>query len=69
MDDLNIDTTYTKMLALSLMRDAIKEVSPTYVYRSLQHRDDLYLAIIEALEELEDQIEDLEDQQTVDTEE
>lgn len=52
-----------KIILLGLVRDGVKEVSPTYVYRSAQHRDDLYAALIEALEELEDQLEEKEEQE------
>lgn len=48
-----------KIIALSQLRDAIREVAVNQVYRSLQHRDELYMAIIEALEELEDELEEL----------
>lgn len=59
----NIETVKVKIIILSVMRDAIKELSPNRVYRSLQHREDLYFAIIEALEQLEDELEDLEIQE------
>lgn len=48
-----------KIIALSQFRDAIREVAVNQIYRSLQHRDELYLAILEALEELEDELEEL----------
>lgn len=48
-----------KIIALTQLRDAIREVAMNQVYRSLQHRDELYMAIIEALEELEDELEEL----------
>ncbi len=32
------------------------------IYRSVQHRDELYMMIIEALEDLEDELEELEEQ-------
>ena len=57
-----------RIVLLTLMRDAIKEVSPTKVYRSLQHRDDLYLSIIEGLERLEDELEDLEEEELAEEE-
>lgn len=47
-----------KIIALSQMRDAIREVAVNQIYRSIQHRDELYLAILEALEELEDELEE-----------
>lgn len=49
------------ILILNAMRDMIKEVSPTQLYRSLQHRDDVFMAIIEALEDLEDELEEIEE--------
>lgn len=48
-----------KIIAFSQLRDAIREVAVNQVYRSLQHRDELYMAILEALEDLEDQLEEL----------
>src|SRR5215203_5991006 len=56
-----IDKVQAKIIILTLMRRAIREVSPTRVYRSLQHRDDLFAAIIEAGEALEDDLEDLQE--------
>lgn len=51
-----------KIGVLTVMRDTVKKVAPNYLYRSIQHRDDLYLAIIEALEDLEDELEDLQEE-------
>lgn len=48
-----------KIIALSQLRDAIREVAVNQIYRSLQHRDELYLAILEALADLEDELEEL----------
>lgn len=48
-----------KIIALSQIRDAVREVAVNQVYKSLQHRDELYMSIIEALEDLEDQLEEL----------
>lgn len=47
-----------KIIALSQFRDAVREVAMNQIFRSLQHRDDLYLAILEALEDLEDELDD-----------
>ncbi len=49
----------TEISILGIIRDMIKQVNPNKIYRSIQHRDDLFLAIIEALEDLEDQEEEL----------
>lgn len=48
-----------KIIALLQYRDAIRQVAASQVYKSPQHRDELYTAILEALEELEDELEDL----------
>lgn len=52
-----------KIIALSQFRDAVREVAANQIYRSMQHRDELYLAILEALEALEDELEELLEQQ------
>lgn len=57
-----LENVHLQIAVLSSMRDMIKQVSPTLLYRSLQHRDDLYNGIIEALEELEDDLEELEEE-------
>lgn len=62
MED-SIETLKQKIIIIGLLRDSVKEVSPKYVYRSLQHRDDLYNAIIEASEQLEEQLQELLDDQ------
>ncbi|MCB1112018.1 MAG: hypothetical protein H7A37_02905 [Chlamydiales bacterium] len=51
-----------KIIVFSQMRDAVREVSLGKVYKSLQHRDELFMALIEALEELEDEWEDYQDE-------
>lgn len=45
-----------KIITLSQFRDGVREMAMAKIYKSLQHRDDLYLAILEALEELEDDL-------------
>ncbi len=52
-----------KIIALSQLRDGIREVAAGKVFKSLQHRDDCYLALLEALEDLEDELEELEDKE------
>ena len=64
-----IESIHVEIAVLNVMRDMVKEVAPTQLYRSLQHRDDLYLAIIEALEDLEDALEELEEKLMEDEEE
>ena len=48
-----------KIIVLSQMRDAVREVAMSLIFKTLQHRDELYMAILEALEDLEDQLEEL----------
>lgn len=48
-----------KIIVFSQMRDAVREVAMNLIFKSLQHRDELYLAVLEALEDLEDQLEEL----------
>jgi type III secretion protein W len=57
------DWLVAKIIALSQLRDAIREVSLGRIYRSLEHRDELYMSIIEALEDLEDELEELLDEE------
>lgn len=52
-----------KIIVLSQFRDAIREVAVYQIYASLQHRDEIYMAIIEALENLEEALEEFEEQQ------
>ncbi len=52
-----------KIIVFSQIRDAVREVSVNQIYRSIQHRDELYMAIIEALEDLEDELEDFSDKE------
>ena len=47
-----------KIIVFSQLRDAIREVAANQIYKSIQHRDELYMAIIEALEDLEDELEE-----------
>lgn len=63
MNNDSIEAIKMKIIVLSLIRDMIKEVPPNIVYRSLQHRDDLYAAMIEAGDELESMLDELIDQQ------
>ncbi|MBS4162977.1 Uncharacterized protein PRO82_000258 [Candidatus Protochlamydia amoebophila] len=56
-----VENVFAKITLLNSIRNMIKAVSPR-LYRSMQHRDDLYLAVIEALEDLEDELEELEEQ-------
>lgn len=59
LNELGCTTVQSKIIAITQLRDAVKSVSLGKIYRSVQHRDEMYMAIIEAAEELEDQLEDL----------
>jgi type III secretion protein W len=48
-----------KIIVFSQMRDAVREVAMNIIFKSLQHRDEMYLAVLEALEDLEDELEEL----------
>lgn len=50
-----------KISLLSAIRNMVREVSPTRLYRTMQHRDDLLAAVLDALENLEDELEELEE--------
>lgn len=53
-----------KIIVYSQMRDGVREVSVSQIYNNdVQRRDQLYTAVLEALEDLEDQLEDLVDKQ------
>ena len=56
--NLGCDNVETKIVAITQLRDAVREVSLPKIFRSVAHRDEVYAAIIEAAEELEDQLED-----------
>lgn len=58
-----------KIIVFSQLRDAIREVALNQMYRSLQHRDELYNAIIELLEALEDELDELIDKEEVEEDE
>jgi type III secretion protein W len=47
-----------KIIVFSQFRDAIREVAVTQIYRNLQHRDELFLAIIDALEDYEEELDE-----------
>lgn len=51
-------TLEDKINIISQMRDAVRQVSIHYIFRSVQHRDEMFSAILEALSDLEDQYEE-----------
>ncbi|NGX58690.1 MAG: hypothetical protein K940chlam3_01598 [Chlamydiae bacterium] len=57
-----IKLVHAKIIILNVMRDAVRQVNPDYVYNSPQHRDEVFAAIIEALEGLEEELEELEEE-------
>ena len=50
-------TIEDKIAVISQMRDSVRQVSIYHIFRSVQHRDEMYSAILEALSDLEDQLE------------
>lgn len=56
----SLEAVTAEIIVLSQFRDAVRTISPRF-YRSIQHRDEVYMAIIEALEDLEDELEEIED--------
>lgn len=48
-----------KIILLSQMRDAVREIAFYQFYRSTQHRDEIQKAIMDALEELEEELDEL----------
>lgn len=68
VEKMGLQSVKGKIIVLNMLRNTVKQVSPTRLYRSIQHRDDIYMAIIEALEELEDELEELEDAQAEENE-
>lgn len=55
-------SVYLKIVILSRYRDAVREVALNQIFETPQRRDELYMAIIEALEDLEDEYEEIEAQ-------
>jgi hypothetical protein len=51
-----------QIIVFGAMRDMVRQVSREYMYRSTEHRDQIYNALISALEELEDKFEAAEDE-------
>ena len=45
-------------IIFSQMRDAVREVALHQFYRSVQHRDEVYKAILDCLEQLEEELDD-----------
>lgn len=48
-----------KIIILSQMRDGVREIALLHFYRSVQHRDEIYKSILEALEQLEEELDEL----------
>jgi type III secretion protein W len=55
---LGVNETLAKIIVFSQMRDAVREVAPRQFYRSVQHRDEVYKAILDGLEQLEEMLDD-----------
>lgn len=61
MENFGVLDDLEKMLIITQYRDAIRGLSPR-LYKSLRHRQDLLLVILQTLEELEDRFEEMEDE-------
>ena len=53
------NTLEEKISLITQMRDAIRQVSLMHIFRSVQHRDEMFSAILEALNDLEEQLEEI----------
>lgn len=58
-----LQKTQGLIILLSRMRDKVREVDLNKFFRSIEHRDEVFKALIEALESLEEKLEELEEQQ------
>lgn len=56
---MNSSTILSEIIILSRLRDMIREVSINHFFRSVQHRDEVYKAILDALESLEEELDEL----------
>lgn len=54
-EKLGVKSIEEKINVISIYRDTVREIAPR-IYRSVQHRDEVFTAIIETLEDLEDQL-------------
>lgn len=61
------DELLAQTITFAQLRDAVRSVSPR-VYRNQQHQEDVLMAIIDALEEVDDKLEDEEEEEMEDGE-
>jgi type III secretion protein W len=52
------DSTSAEIIAFNQFRDAVRQVAPNLIFRSIQHRDQVLEVIIEVLEKLEETLEE-----------
>ncbi len=50
--------TLAEIIIFSQMRDAVREIALHQFYRSLQHRDEIFKAILDCLEQLEEELDE-----------
>ena len=55
------DELIAEMIIFTQMRDAVRQVAPR-LYRNEQHRQDVLMTFIEAIEDLEDKMEEEDDE-------
>lgn len=60
------DGLQAKIFVISQLRDAVRAMAPNYIYKSIPHRDEVYMSIIEALEDLEEELDELLNEQEED---
>jgi type III secretion protein W len=61
IEQLGIDKIIEKIIIISQERDAIPNTSVHHFFRSVQHRDEVTKAVLDALEQLEEELEALSD--------
>ena len=60
--DSKLKEVLAKIIILSSFRDAVRKVDPMKIFETIQHRDEIYEAILNALEDLEADLEELEEE-------
>lgn len=51
------------IITFSQMRDGVREVAMNHIFKGVQHRDELYVAILETLDDLEEKLDDISKQE------
>lgn len=56
------DMVVAQIIIINQFRDAVREVAANKIYRSPAHRDELLMAIVEASEDLEEELEQIDEE-------